>query len=337
MMRHWRRVAILLLAGSTGFAAVSGTVVNKTSDTAQPDALVTLYQLGQQGMQPVTAVKTGPDGAFRIDQTIQGPHLLQTIYDGVIYNRMIQPGAPTTDLELDVFDSTSNRTGVGIDQHMILVEPMGGILHINESIVVRNTGNTTFDDTKSGVLRVYLPPEKQGGVRMMATAPQGMPVEREPSATGEEGVYQVDFPIKPGETRFDLTYVLPQADPLVFSGKVLHSGEAVRLVTPAGVTLSGDEVTPVGQEPQTQATVYDLTSREYSVTVEGSGSLRAPPEAAAPSGGGAGIQQIDAQIYERVEVIVGLALLVLLAGFLLLYRRSSGEIPPDGAPKGKRA
>ncbi len=310
-------------------ADVSGTVVNKSTGKPQSGALVTLYSLGQQGMEPVTAVKTDEAGAFSVDHNPQGPHLVQTIFDGAVYSKMIQPGGSSSGLEIEVFDSTNEKTAVSIEQHMILVEPMGGILHINESFVMRNSALSTYNDTSNGTLQVYIPPERQGEPRLMVTGPQGMPVQREPSAASEENVYQIDYPIRPGETRFDLTYVLPQSDPLVFTGKVLHDGESVRLVTPAGVTLTGDAVNQIGQEPQTQAKVYEVLGKEYAVNVAGSGSLRDPNEGAPPSGGGS-IEQIRARIYDRVEVIIGLAMIVLMAGFIMLYRRH--EVAPATGP-----
>ncbi len=50
----------------------------------------------------------------------------------------------------------------------------------------------------------------------------------------------MNYPLKPGETRFDVGYSLPAAD--TFSGKSLNAGAPTRLVTPPAVTLSGDGV-----------------------------------------------------------------------------------------------
>ena len=94
------------------------------------------------------------------------------------------------------------------------------------------------------------------------------------------------------------------------------------------MTISGDAITQIGEEPQTHAKVYDVTSKDYSVAIEGAGSLGAPE--AAPSGGGGNIEQIQARLYDRVYFIVGLALLILVAGFVLLYRR------PNPLSSGKR-
>jgi hypothetical protein len=84
-------------------AAVDGTVINKTTGQPQPGATVTLYKLGQAGMESVESVKSGAQGKFHIDQTPQGPHLIQTAFDGVTYNHMLPPGSVYSGLSLDVY------------------------------------------------------------------------------------------------------------------------------------------------------------------------------------------------------------------------------------------
>ena len=318
-----RLLLILLLILPAAHAAVNGTVVNGTSGKPQPEAAITLYSLSQSGMTPVRTVQTDSTGAFHMEDTPQGPHLIEAVYSGVAYNRMLQPGADTTGLELEVFDSSSNSSGSEVSQHMVLLEPMGGILHVNEIIVISNQGRLTYNDPDNGVLRIYLPRQISGSPRLTVTAPRSMPLERNILETDTAEIYKIDFPIKPGETRFDLTYALPAPESGVFSGKVLHGGSPVRLVAPSGVTLTGDEISLIGTEPGTQASVYDVPGSEYSVEIEGSGQLATPESAS--TGGGQDIQRIPARIYSRAYEIVGLALVVLLLGFILLYRRSANS------------
>ncbi len=319
-----RRAWLWLLLLPAAEAAVDGVVLNRTTGRPQPGAIVTLYQLGDQGMQPVQTVRSDAAGRFQIAATPQGPHLLQTIHAGVLYNQMLQPGANTSGLTLDVYDASADPAIARVTQHMILVEAMGGVLHVSESIIFQNSSKQAYNDARNGTLRFYLPPGAQAAPQVNVTAPQGMPVERPAVKTGRDGVYKVEYPVKPGETRFDLTYVIPEQEPRVLSGRILHNGGPVRIVVPQGITLAGDNIRPIGEEPSTHATVYEVDSREYSVTVQGAGSLRAPEPA---RGGGSGIQQIRPPIYDNIYAILGLALAILLLGLLLLYRR--GQLPPS--------
>lgn len=318
-----RSFAIAALLVSPLVAAVDGVVINQTTGNPQPGVMVTLYQLGGSGMQPVTTMRTDGRGSFRSDAQVSGSHLIQVIHDGVLYNQMLQPGGQTTGLQVSVYDSSIERGEAHVAQHMILIEPMGSILHISESVIFHNEGNITYNDPENGTLRVYLPPEMQGEPQVMVSGPQGVPLERPAVETSEDNIYMIDYAIKPGgETRFDLTYVLPAPETGVFEGKILHGEGPVRLVTPMGVTLTGENVIPIGQEPSTQASVYDVQGPEFSIQIEGSGQLNRGEPAAQPSGG-SGIERISARVYERLYPILGLAFLILLVGFTLLYRRSS--------------
>jgi len=322
------RRLLLVLATASLWAAVEGTVVNRTLERPQPGAVVTLYRLSGSGMQPVKTVKTDAKGAFRIEAQVEGPHLIQSIYGGVIYNRMIQPGSATTGLTLEVFDSSRKPGPARVAQHMVLLEPLGGMLHVNESIVFDNPGKLTYNDPAQGTLRVFLPETIRGAPRVAITAGQGMPVERNAVPTQAPNVYKIDFPIKPGETRFDLTYVLPMPESNTFSGKILHGGGPVRLVAPRGVTLEGDGLQMIGREPTTQATVYQVAGKEYAVRIEGAGRLLSPESG--EGGRGRGIQTIVPPLYEALAPVLGLAFLILLLGFILLYRRGGA-----GAARGR--
>ena len=40
-----------------------------------------------------------------------GLTLIQAFFDGVIYNKVMMPGAPTSGIEVDVYDSTQQEPG----------------------------------------------------------------------------------------------------------------------------------------------------------------------------------------------------------------------------------
>jgi hypothetical protein len=169
-----------------------------------------------------------------------------------------------------------------------------------------------------------------------------MPIDRAAEKTSTPNVYKIDFPVKPGETRFDVTYSTTLDGTGTFAGKVLHGGGPVRFVAPAGVTLKSDSLRLLGQEPTTQASVFELKGADFTVQVEGTGSLQSTAGAAEEEEG-AGMQQIRPSVYDRFYPVLGLALLILLIGFLLLYRRmtlaAAGSGPPPvstKAAKGKR-
>lgn len=333
------RAAALVWIAVCAWGAVDGTVINKTTGKPQGGATVTLYKLGGAGMESVESVKSDGAGKFVINRDPQGPHLIQTAFDGVTYNHMLPPEAPRTGLALEVFNSSAKPGDAKVAQHIVLLEPAGGELNVNESIVFANEGKLTFNNPEQGTARFFLPAGAKGKAKVMASAPQGMPVERAAEETGQPNVYKVDFPIKPGETRINVTYALPLGEPPVFASKLLHKEGRVRLVTPAAVTLKGDNLEALGQEPTTKANIWELKSgvTEYQVAVEGAGTLSSP---AASEEDGPSIQQILPRVYDRLNLFLGLSLALLAAVFLLLLRRTSPAPPAPPAPapqaKGKR-
>jgi hypothetical protein len=251
----------------------------------------------------------------------EGAHLIQTAHDGVTYNHMLQPGQAATGLSLEVFNASKTPGDAQVAQHMVLLESNGSELAVNETVFFANNGKTTYHDPSGGTFRFYLPPEANGRVKVMCSAPQGMPVERAAEQSGAKGVYKIDFPIKPGETRIQLVYSVTLAEPATFSSKLLHKEGRTRLVAPKGMTLTGTSVESVGTEPSTQATIYEVKAQEYQVKVEGTGTLSSGGESqSGDEEAGPGIQQIMPRVYDRMYMVLGLAALILIFGFVLLYR-----------------
>jgi len=324
--RQARGLPHLLLLATPMFAAVSGTVINETAGKPQPNTTVTLYKLGSAGPESIESVKSDASGAFTINQNLApGPHLVQGAYDGVTYNLMLFPGRPSTGLRLAVYDSSTQKGDAKVTTHMILVEPNGTEASVSESVIWTNDGKTTFYDVQAGSFRFALPETLVGKTRVTCTHPgsSGVPIERAAEKTGTPGVFKLDFPIKPGETRFDISYTVPLANPGKLAGKVIHGGGPVRLVAPLGVTFAGDSVEKLGEEPRTQASVYELKKTTYSIDVQGVGALRAPEAEAGEQDESPGIQQIRPRLYDRFYPILALTALILLTGMALLYRKQA--------------
>jgi hypothetical protein len=299
---------------------VNGTVTNETTGKPAAGATVTLYKLGSAGPESIETVKAAADGGFEINQTPQaGPHMVQVAFDGVTYNHMLFPGRPVTGISVPVYQSSQTRGSAKVATHMVLIESNGSELSVSESYVWSNEGKTSFYDPAAGAFRFMLPKGAEGKVRVMCTHPgsTGMPIERAAEKTNTAGVYKVDFPVKPGETRFDLDYRVAGT---ALVAKNLYPEAPVNFVVPQGITLAGDGVKELGQHPESQALIYRVEKPAFELMVQGSGSLRAD----SASGGeeeGAGLQQIRPRVYERFALILGLTAVILFSGLLLLYRK----------------
>jgi hypothetical protein len=325
-VRKGNGVKILFCLLTTGYCllgAVDGTVTNATTGKPQASVLVNLVQPGAQGMQTLASMKSDAEGKFKIDKDVPpGPVLLQAMYQGVLYTLVLPPGGPTSGVHVKIYDTTAKPGVAKVSQHMILVEPSTKSLDISETFLIENESTTTFQDPVNGSIQFYLPEAANGKVGVTINSPGGMPIQRSAEKMKEKNVYKIAYPVKPGESRFDVSYSLPPTE--TFTSKVLHGEGITRLVTPSTVTLEG--VRALGQEPQTKAHIYEAGDSEYTVKITGTGSLRSQETAAPAEDEDTGAPQIEeksARVYNRMGWVLVLVFAILGLGGFLLYRRGA--------------
>ena len=310
----------LLLLALAAHAAITGTVTNQSTGKPQAGATVALYKLGTAtGLELIDQAKSDAQGAFTINQTPQGPHLIRTAFDGVTYNHMLPPGQPTTGIALEVYNSSLQPGGAKVSKHMLLFEPSAGQLTVSETYLFTNDGKTAWNDPEKGTLKFYLP---AGASKpdVKATAPGGMALGTPLLKTNKPDVLAADFAVKPGETRFDVTYNVPYTEGADYAGKIVTADENTYLIVPNGVTLKGENLNDLGAEPRSQAHIYGLTATAYKVQLSGAAAAPAAAPEAAASEDGPRIEQIMPRINGKVIPIMGVALGILALGFILLYR-----------------
>jgi hypothetical protein len=330
-MTRLRMGALILIAGlQAAFGAVDGTVVNKTTGKPEAGVTVLFVKPGAQGMQTLGTTVSDARGSFRFDndQPGGGPQLLQATYKGVNYNKFMPPTTPTSGLELDVYESTKSPETAHVLQHMLFLEPSASQITVTETLIIQNETNETYSDEKVGSIRFYLPPAADGQARVSVKGPQGMPLPRPAERTEQGDTYKVNFPIKPGETQFEVTYILPAGTPYTYRGRVVNvkgmPGGPVRLIAPAGVTLAGKDIQSVGTEPKTQATVYTvLAADDFSAEVTGLGSLRGA-DSGAETDASDSPQVVEGRpkIYAHMTWLLVLAFSILGVGLVTLFRTS---------------
>lgn len=327
--------ALLLLAAASLHASMDGTVVNGTTGKPQAGVTITLVKPGAGGMQTLGTVVSGPDGkfVFEKDQPGGGPQLLQAVYNGVNYNKLMTPNIPTSNVQLDVFEATKSASVARVAQHMMLVEPTTGSIGVSENVIVQNDSTSTYSNPAVGSLRFFLPPEANGQVKVQVQGPQGMPLPRAAERTEVEGVYKVDYPIKPGETQFEVDYALPAGSPFKLRGQVVNvkgmqTSGPLRLIAPNGVTLAGQDLESVGKEPKTQATIYNVKATgPFSAEITGVGALRSPETPPQDQNDSPPVSEGQPQIYRYMAWLLGLALGILAVGLAYLYTTSPVRAP----------
>ncbi len=331
--------ALAVLSAVSLFASIDGTIRNGTTGKPQPGINVTLVKPGQGGMRTLGTTTSDASGHFLFQnyEPGGGPQLLQANFEGVNYNKLLTPNIPTSNVELDVYQSTKSPASVQLAQRMLVLEPSISQVAVNETVIVQNPSKETYNNPTVGSLRFYLPPAANGQVRINAQGPQGMPLPRPAEKTDQSDVFKIDFPIKPGQTEFEIAYTLPVGSPMTFHGRVTDikgmRTSPLRLIAPSGVTLAGKDIQLVGTEPKTQATIYTVTAPDvFSFDLKGSGSLRTGDEAANspdPSDQPP-LTEGKPQIYAHLPWLIALAGGILGIGLIALYRSS-----PVRSPSGK--
>jgi hypothetical protein len=163
-----------------------------------------------------------------------------------------------------------------------------------------------------------------------------MPLDQLAQKTGKPNVYKVDFPIKPGETQFEISYVVPYTSPGRFGSKDLSGAAETHQVAPQRVTRKGDGVEFSRQEPRTQAGIYAVKKSSFELEISGQmlASEQQGSQSSEEPNSGPTIEQLMPKLFNQVDGSAGffrkvmavkwillLALGILALGFTLLYRR----------------
>jgi hypothetical protein len=318
------KFAILWLAAAPAFAAIEGAAINMTTGKPQPGVRVALVEPGAEGMKTLGEATSGGDGVWRMDQELPrgGPALLQSTYAGVTYTQALPPGSASSGIRVNVYETTTAPPPGLRMQHLILLEPSATKLAVEEIFIAENESQLTYHDPVNGTIRVILPEGAPPDVRVTINS-TGVPIQRPLEKGRRPGEFKIAYPVKPGETRFEFGYDL--AATATFTGRIVPGQAVTRLLTPGSVTLSGEGVVPLGQEPQTQARFYSFSGDTFTVNISGIGALRTPSldVPAEESGAPKCCQQVPPRLFQQAGWILGLCFAILAAGGALLYRRGA--------------
>ena len=285
-----------LFAGFADGESITGTVTNKTTSKPAAGDDVVLIRLAQ-GMQESTRTKTDAKGRFTLDVPDQGVHLVRVTHDKANYFRPAPPG--TQSVEVDVFDAAAKVEGVSgeADVMRIQTDESGKGLRVVENFFVKNESNPPRTQFGERPFEFYLP---TGAVieGTAALGPGGMPVQASPMPLGDANHYAFIFPIRPGETRFQVSYRLPYNGSFKFTPKVATTTDTVAIMMPKAMSFkagSSSPFTPVTEDTTAQTFLARNVNPSQSLefTVLGSGQLPRD-QGAAGSDNGAGAADASA-------------------------------------------
>ncbi len=199
-----------LIAGCSAAAlaadTITGVVRNQTRGRLAGGDEVILLRL-DQSMQEEARTRTDSQGSFTL--TVRYPaklHLVRVVHQGVNYDQRISAGDAVS---IDVFDAAAKVQGITGSIEIIRTGTNGKLLHVSDMIEIKNDSNPPLTQAGERTFEVYLPTHARID-SVLAAGSEKMGVLISASAVpGEPGYYTVNFPLRPGSTKFAFNYDLP--------------------------------------------------------------------------------------------------------------------------------
>ena len=288
-MRFSPKFAIVILTFALGaYAAaetLTGTVKNGTTNKPGAGDEVILIKLGN-GMEEAARTKADSKGNFSFNLDDQGPHLIRAIHQNVTYHRMAPPG--TTSVEVEVNDVAKKVDGISVTADVIRCQAENGQLEIVRLFAVDNKSNPPKTQMNDHNFEFYLP-EGAKVTQSMARTANGQPINSSAVPQGEKNKYAFIFPLRPGETQFQVQFTLPYTGEATVDPKLPYSAQHFVVMIPKSMQFTAGpnaHFESMNDPQQSDATIQVATmttaGQPLSFKVSGTGTL-----AAEGSGGGA--------------------------------------------------
>jgi hypothetical protein len=340
-----------VLSFFSAFAAaqsITGTVTNGTTGKPSSGDEVSLLSLSQ-GMQEIGTTKTDAQGKFSFPAPTdtQAPHMVRVTHQGVSYfpqGGPLMPGSTTADLT--VYDASSKTDGLSQTVEVDRLQSDGKQLQGIALYAVTNKSQpprTVASD--KGTFEIVLP----DGAEIEsaeAKAPGGQPIATETQPGSQKNHYLLSYPLRPGETQFQIAYHMPYSGEASFAPKALRDVQHFVIMVPKGMTFEAKDKQQFQQMSDAQATIMVATNvkpgQDLSFRVGGngifqpdnqqagqgsadSGGAMGGSQAAAndsrPGGGlGAPIDAPDPLHDYRAYILGGFALVLVMGGAYIVSR-----------------
>lgn len=297
---------------------ITGVVRNQTRGQLAASDEVILLRLDQarpnHGVEEEARTTTDSQGSFTL--TVRFPdkvHLLRAVHQGVNYDQPVSAGDVVSS---DVFDAVAKVQGVAGSIEIIRTGTNGNLLHVSDMVEIRNDSRPPLTQAGERTFEVYLPAHaKIDSVLAAGPGKIGMMISAA-SVPGEPGHYTVNFPLRPGATKFAFNYDLAYDGHAVFRTRNAYPVQQLIVMVPPTMKFTSRspafQVLPAGNNSyQVEAATGVKAGEGPGFEVSGVGALPAlqaralsPPKAkvaalptpapAAPSNSGARVQGANA-------------------------------------------
>ncbi|MGI8773256.1 MAG: carboxypeptidase regulatory-like domain-containing protein [Acidobacteriaceae bacterium] len=302
--------ALLALAPAALAATISGTVTNGTLNKPSAGDDVILISL-EQRMQEAARTKTDARGHYSLDlPSSEGPggmHLIRVDHQKAAY---FQPAPPNTShVDIKVYDVAATVPGITTEADVMRIETDPQGLKVTQSYFIKNDSHPPKTQFSAHSYDIYLPPDaKIEGAAAMG--PGGMPVASSPAPAGEKGHYAYLFPLRPGETQFQVSYRLPYSGSMSFAPRTANGADNVVVMLPKSMTFkaaAGTPYQPINDDLNAQTFVAKnvRASEPLSFAISGTGALPRDVQAQGSSANQPGAQAGNPQANSAADTRPG--------------------------------
>ena len=338
-----------LFCATLSFAAasLSGTVTNRTTGKPAAGDEVVLLKLGQ-GMEEGGRTKADASGKFSFDLDDPGsPHLIRAIHQGVTYHHMAPPGQNS--VEVDVYDVAKKVDSIAVTADVMRFQAQDNQLEGIRLFAVDNKSTPPRTQMNDQNFEFYLP---EGAVidTGLAKTAGGQPINSSPVPEKEKNRFTFMFPLRPGETQFQVVFHLPYKGEANIDPKALYPAQHFVVMLPKSMQFTANSgaqagfqsmADPQNADAQVQVASNTVAGQPLSFKISGTGVL--PTEGGggggAPAanaggrdnrpGGGLGppIDAPDPLEKFRWYILGGFALVLVVGAIYIATRTKSAPVP----------
>jgi hypothetical protein len=323
-------LALCLFASIGAFAAqITGTVTNGTTNKPSSGDEVVLLSLAN-GMEEVARTKTDAQGHFTLNVPDEAaPHLVRVARQSVHYFKQVPPGASTADVT--IYDAATQLDGIVTDARVFHLQTSGGSLEVRDEYIVNNQSQPPRSKIGNQTMAVALPDGAEFAEASM-TGPGGMPVTVSPLPSSAKKHYAFDFALRPGQTRFEVSYKLPYSGSYEFSLTPESRLSELGVLLPKSMKFTG--VSPAFAQDADEAGLAVFFAKDivpnqpvkFSVSgqglaptdTSGAGSQPSADNNSAPIQSGSGVST-------TVWLITGIVIIVVGGVLLFLWRKTANR------------